>query len=879
QFARNIAEQKSCYMMYRGTNYDEPLTITNHDDAPNIITMFHLNESYMYDVYDPYIKFEINREDKTLKPIYYEKDDLIYDMSQNNNSMFQEEMNQYTGAWLQNIIDKKFHLTMEQYYTDEEHSGHYTIDIDEGGIDGHDMPFSVFESYCKENDFEIPDDYKKNLELNTLENILYQLKIEDIEISWDDEYDQIIAGDGEHLWQGKEFYDFLLDEVLVYEDGEQISINESDHQILLDFLKHQPIVERKPQPKIDYTIHDENLGKGTPKERYHHNIEAIKTLKKIERENRNATETEQEILAKYVGWGGLADVFDETKSSWSKEYLELKNELNEDEYRKARESTLSSFYTSPVVIEGIYKALEKMGFRYGNILEPSCGTGRFFGMIPNELKQSKLYGIELDSITGRIAKQLYQNANIAVEGYEETKLPDSFFDVAVGNVPFGQFKVMDKQYDKLNFNIHDYFFAKTVDKIRPGGLIAFVTSRYTMDKKNSTVRKYINERCELLGAIRLPNNAFDDTKAVSDILFLKKRDRPVVRDDLWVSTGFDEHGNIINQYFIDYPEMILGTVEKTRSMYGREDMTVVPYEDISLKEALNKAIDNIHGEIDEYVIEEDITEDEVIESIPADPNIRNFSYTVVDGDIYYRINSMMNKVEVSTTAKSRISGLIAIRDSVRRLIELQSEDYPEHEIRAEQLHLNEIYDDFTSKYGLISSRGNSLAFRDDSSFYLLCSLENLNEDGTLKSKADMFTKRTIKKKVDITHVDTANESLMVSLAEKGKVDLDYMSELCGHSIDEMIKELTGVIYKVPNILDNNAKDEYITADEYLSGNVREKLETAKLSAAIDSSYQKHVEALEKALPKNLSASEIEVRIGATWIPEDVYTQFVLDLLG
>ena len=879
QFAKNIAEQKSCYILYRGTSYDEPLTITNFTDEPEMIEMFHINENYITDVYDPYMKFEINREDKTLKPVYYEKDNLIYDISQNDNELIQEELDQYTETWLQNIIDKQLHLTMEQYYSDENRLGHYTIDIYDNAIDGHDMPYSIFKKYCRDYGFEIPPDYRQNLELNTLENILHQLKIEDIEISWDDEYDSIIAGDGDNLWQGKEFYDFMFDEVLVYEDGKPEVIGERDYQLLLDFSKIQPVIERKPQPKINYVINDENIGKGTPKERYHHNVEAIKILKQIEKEKRYATETEQEILAGYVGWGGLADVFDETKSSWSKEYLELKNFLNDDEYRQARESTLSSFYTSPLVIDGIYKALIKMGFQYGNILEPSCGTGRFFGMIPDELKQSKLYGIELDSITGRIAKQLYQNANIAVEGYEETKLPDSFFDVAVGNVPFGQFKVMDKQYDKLNFNIHDYFFAKTIDKVRPGGLIAFVTSRYTMDKKNSTVRKYINERCELIGAIRLPNNAFDDTKAVSDILFLKKRDRPIVRDDIWVSTGFDDRGNIINQYFIDHPEMILGTIEKTRSMYGREDLTVEPYEDISLQDALAQAIENIHGEIDEYVIEEDIAEDEVIESIPADPNIRNFSYTIHNDEIYYRINSVMNKVDVSATAKNRIIGLIAIRDSVRHLIELQSEDYPEHEIKDEQLHLNEIYDDFTSKYGLINSRGNSLAFRDDSSFYLLCSLENLNEDGTLKSKADMFTKRTIRKKMDITHVDTASEALMVSLTEKGKVNLKYMSELCGHSIDEIVKELDGVIYKIPHVLDSDTKDEYVIADEYLSGNVREKLETAKLSAGIDPSYQSHVKALEKAMPKDLSASEIEVRLGATWIPEDVYTQFVFELLG
>ena len=879
QFAGHIADNKSCYMLFRGTSYDMPLTITNHDDEPNIITMFHLDESNMVDIYDPLMKFEINRVEKTLKPIYYQKDDLIYDISQNNNDFQQSELDRYSESWLHNIIDKKLHLTMEQYYIDENHNGHYTIDIGQDGINGHDMPYSLFERYCYENHFDIPDNYRQNLELDILEKVVHQFNLKEIEVSWDDEYHQIIAGDGENLWQGKEFYDYLFDEIVIYEDGKPTNIKESDYALLVDFAKLQPVIEKKSQSKINYVIHDEDMGKGTPKERYRHNIEAIQTLKRIEKEKRNATATEQEVLARYVGWGGLADVFDEAKSSWSKEYLELKNILSEDEYRQARESTLSSFYTSPVVIDGIYKALENMEFRYGNILEPSCGIGRFFGMLPDSMKQSKLYGIELDSITGRIAKQLYQNANITVEGYEETKLPDSFFDVAIGNVPFGQFKVMDKQYDKLNFNIHDYFFAKTIDKVRPGGIIAFVTSRYTMDKKNSTVRKYINERCELIGAIRLPHTAFDDTKAISDILFLKKRDRPIVHDDLWVSTGLDEHGYIINQYFIEHPEMVLGTIEKSRSMYGREDLTVVPYEDISLKETLDKAISNIHGEIDEYVIEDDILQDEVIESIPADPSIRNFSYTVVDGNIYYRINSMMNKVDVSVTAKNRIIGLIAIRDSVRRLIELQSEDYPEDEIRAEQLHLNEIYDDFTLQYGLINSRGNSLAFRDDSSFYLLCSLENINEDGTLKSKADMFTKRTIRKKEDITHVDTASEALMVSLAEKGKINLDYMSELCGRSIDELVNELDGVIYKIPNVLDTDSKDEYVTADEYLSGNIREKLEIAKLSAGIDPIYQKHVEALEKALPQDLNASEIEVRLGATWIPEDVYTQFVFELLG
>ena len=774
---------------------DYPLSLS-YDRDEGLFDMYHFYETNGIEIMNPHMRFSIDQNDKTVKPVYYYNQDMNIEWDSASDIAI-EDMMEYALTWLQNIRDKGYYIAYKHLYINDEKDNLYSIEFDENGkISYTDLPHEYIDNY-----------------------------------------------------------------------GEPIVENESNDKTIIS------------TERINYQIKDEHLGAGTPKERYRNNVAAIKLLFSLEKENRLATSEEQEVLARYVGWGGISDVFDESKSSWSKEYEELKNLLNDGEYAMARESTLSSFYTSPIVIEGIHKVLEKMGFHYGNILEPSCGIGRFFGMIPDHMKESRLYGVELDSITGRIAKQLYQNANITVEGYEKSQLPNSFFDVAIGNVPFGQFKVIDKQYDKLNFNIHDYFFAKTIDKIRPGGLIAFVTSRYTMDKKNSTVRKYINERCELIGAIRLPNNAFDDTKAVSDIIFLKKRDRPVVCDDIWVSTGFDEYGNIMNQYFIDHPEMILGTVEKTRSMYGREDLTVIPYEDISLKDAINNATDNIHGNIDEYVIEDDIAEDEVIESIPADPNIRNFSYTVVDGEIYYRINSMMNKVDVSSTAKNRIIGLIAIRESVRRLIEFQSQDYSEEEIKAEQLYLNEIYDSFTSKHGLINSRANSLVFRDDSSFYLLCSLENINEDGTLKSKADMFTKRTIRKKVDITHVDTASEALMVSLGEKGKVDLEYMSELCNHSIDDMVDELDGVIYKIPHVLDSDTKDEYVTADEYLSGDVREKLEIARLSVAIDSTYHKHVQALEKVLPKDLSASEIEVRLGATWIPEDIYTQFVHELLG
>lgn len=645
--------------------------------------------------------------------------------------------------------------------------------------------------------------------------------------------------------------------------------------IVSDKIQKEDILINPVQSeKINYQIMDKDLGKRTPKERYNDNVVAIRLLFSLEKQGRNATKDEQDILSRYVGWGGLADVFDESKSNWANEYLELKSLLSEEEYKSARESTLTSFYTSPVVIESIYKALNNLGFRHGNILEPSCGIGNFFGKLPDEMKDSKMYGVELDSISGRIAKQLYQNSNIAIEGYEETKLPDSFFDVAVGNVPFGNFKVVDKKYDRLNFNIHDYFFAKTIDKVRPNGIIAFVTSRYTMDKRNSNVRRYINERCELLGAIRLPNDAFGDTKAVSDILFLQKRERPVLKDDDWVSTGITEEGYVINQYYIDHPEMILGTIEKTHAMYGREDITVVGYDE-PLNELLEKAIYNIKGHIDEVdIVEENENE---IESIPAVPQIRNYSYTVIGDKVYYRENSLMNKVDVGDTTFKRIKGMIRIRDTVRDLITYQSEDYPEEMIAKKQRELNDYYDVFTQAYGLLNSRGNTIAFREDSSFYLLCSLENLNEDGTLKSKAAMFTQRTIRKKKEFNNVATANEALMVSLSEKAKVDINYMSELTGISNEKIKEDLDGIIFKVPSVL-NEEQEEYVTADEYLSGNIREKLEVAKMSAAIDPKYQKNVEALEKAMPKELTASEIEVRLGATWIPVEIYQQFLYELL-
>ena len=762
--------------------------------------------------------------------------------------------------------------------------------------------------YYEVNGIEVSEPYmtfKVDFSKELLEPISYKNDSIDIEISSDNKNKDALSTKDDLENYANQWLDKLLEKNYIVEseqvfkdsinkreiyhidyDGSFIVYTDMPYSLVKEFAdnynyivsdkiqKEDILINPVQSEKINYQIMDKDLGKRTPKERYNDNVAAIRLLFSLEKQGRNATKDEQDILSRYVGWGGLADAFDESKSNWANEYLELKSLLSEEEYKSARESTLTSFYTSPVVIESIYKALNNLGFRHGNILEPSCGIGNFFGMLPDEMKGSKMYGVELDSISGRIAKQLYQNSNIAIEGYEETKLPDSFFDVAVGNVPFGNFKVVDKKYDRLNFNIHDYFFAKTIDKVRPNGIIAFVTSRYTMDKRNSNVRRYINERCELLGAIRLPNDAFGDTKAVSDILFLQKRERPVLKDDDWVSTGITEEGYVINQYYIDHPEMILGTIEKTHAMYGREDITVVGYDE-PLNESLGKAIYNIKGHIDEFdIVEEDEYE---IESIPADPQVRNYSYTVIGDKVYYRENSLMNKVDVGDTTFKRIKGMIRIRDTVRDLITYQSEDYPEEMIAKKQRELNDYYDVFTQAYGLLNSRGNTIAFREDSSFYLLCSLENLNEDGTLKSKAAMFTQRTIRKKKEFNNVATANEALMVSLSEKAKVDINYMNELTGISNEKIKEDLDGIIFKVPSVL-NEEQEEYVTADEYLSGNIREKLEVAKMSAAIDPKYQKNVEALEKAMPKELTASEIEVRLGATWIPVEIYQQFLYELL-
>lgn len=645
-----------------------------------------------------------------------------------------------------------------------------------------------------------------------------------------------------------------------------------------------PIASPKEEiPQANYRIHDDNFQVGTPKERYQHNVAAIQLLFSLEEEQRNATVEEQEILARYVGWGGLADVFDETKSSWSQEYREVKNLLTEHEYTSARESTLTAFYTAPIVAKAMYQAIENMGFRYGNILEPSCATGNFLGMLPDALQESKLYGIELDVISGRIAQKLYPKSNIVVGGYENVDLPDSFFDVAIGNIPFGQFKVNDKRYDKLNYRIHDYFFAKTMDKVRPGGIIAFITSRFTMDKENASIRNYINERAELIGAIRLPNSAFKSaagTKVVSDILFLQKRERPSIEDAAWLDTEKDALGNTINSYFVKNPEMVLGTIGMTQAMYGRETLDVLPYEDISLEESLQGAIMNIHTQMEEYLIDESLDTQEEVDSIPADFSVRNFSYTVHEDEIYYRENSIMRKINTTVTSKNRMLGLIEIRESVRELIRLQTEDASDYEIKKEQAHLNNLYDNYITKYGLINARGNSIAFRDDSSYFLLTSLEILDEDGNLKRKADMFYKRTIRKQEVIERVDTALEALPVSLAEKGKVDIAFMASLCDKQEAEVLHDLHGIVFEEPFLEGMMAPERtvYLTSDEYLSGNIREKLVIAKAAFQLDEKYKGHVEALEQALPEPLAAAEISVRIGATWIGTEDYRAYIFELL-
>ena len=632
----------------------------------------------------------------------------------------------------------------------------------------------------------------------------------------------------------------------------------------------------------NFHITDDDLGVGGPKQKFARNIEAIRTLFKLEEEHRGATAEEQQVLSQYVGWGGLADAFDPSKDSWAKEYAELKGLLSEDEYAAARSSTLNAHYTSPTVIRAIYDAVERMGFQSGNILEPSMGVGNFFGMLPTSMADSRLYGVELDSITGRIAKKLYPQADITVAGFETTDRRD-FYDLAVGNVPFGQYKVNDKAYNKLGFSIHNYFFAKAIDQVRPGGVVAFVTSRYTMDSKDSTARKHMAERADLLGAIRLPSNAFRanaGTDVVSDIIFLQKRDRPIDHEPDWVQLGKTEDGFAINQYFVDHPEMVLGVLSTESTQYGREELTVAPLEGISLADQLAEAVQHIEGQYTAAEVDDpDIAEEEAARrTLPADPEVKNFSYTVVDGEVFYRENSVMTQVELSDTAKGRVTGMVELRQIVNELIDQQLNDYPDEDIKATQAKLNAAYDAFTAKYGLLNDRKNGRLFEQDSSYYLLCSLENLDEQGQLKSKAAMFTKRTIRPERTVTSVDTPSEALAVSIGEHGKVDLPYMAELLGTpgEYGRITTELSGVIFKDPAADPTDPEAGWQMADEYLSGDVRAKLRMAQFAAETNPEFAVNVDALIKAQPRELEASEIDVRLGATWLAPEIIQKFMTE---
>ena len=630
------------------------------------------------------------------------------------------------------------------------------------------------------------------------------------------------------------------------------------------------------EPRHNYRITEDTLGVGGAKEKFRNNMAAINLLHELELENRLATPEEQETLSKYVGWGGLSMAFDEHNTAWADEFKELYASLSPEEYRAAMESTLTAFYTPPVVVKGMYEALERLGFSEGSFLEPSCGTGNFFGLLPDAMAGSKLYGVEIDPLTGKIAKQLYQKANISVQGFEETKLPDDHFDVVIGNVPFGDFKVNDSRYNAQKFLIHDYFFAKALDKVRAGGVVAFITSKGTMDKASPEIRKYIAQRAELLGAIRLPDNTFRanaGTEVTSDILFLQKRDRVIDTEPDWVHLDTDENGIMMNSYFVQHPEMILGEMKMESTRFGF-DSACKAYQDIPLSELLHNAVQNIQGEIPEYENELDEISDGLDASIPADPNVRNFSYALVDGKVYFREDDRMTPAAASVTAENRIKGLIQIRDCVRKLIEYQTEDYPDDLIHTEQENLNRLYDSFTKQYGLINNRGNSLAFASDESYFLLCSLEVLDDEGNFKRKADMFTKRTIKPHREITSVETASEALALSIGEKARVDLPYMEQLTGKPKEEIIKDLQGVIFRIPA----TEPAQYVTADEYLSGNVRAKLITAEAAAKENPEFAVNAQALKQVIPQDLSAAEISVRLGTTWIPQEDIQRFVMELL-
>ena len=739
----------------------------------------------------------------------------------------------------------------------------------------------------KEVSYKVGDEVVVDLSTRTIEGTIGYVGETDVRIdtsahghSWDNEVinrQQFEEGLRQKEPDEPELTDEELDELPISAviDGE---VQTFPNAAALDEALH---AEPVPEPAGNFHITDEHLGEGGAKQKYARNIEAIKTLFRLEEEHRGASAEEQEVLAQYVGWGGLADAFDPNKDNWAKEYTELKGMLSEDEYAAARGSVLNAHYTSPTVIRAIYDAVEKMGFRSGNILEPSMGVGNFFGMLPDTMQDSRLYGVELDSITGRIAQKLYPQADITVAGFETTDRRD-FYDLAVGNVPFGNYKVADKAYNKLGFSIHNYFFAKAIDQVRPGGIVAFVTSRYTMDSKDSTARKHMAERADLLGAIRLPNNAFKanaGTEVVSDIIFLQKRDRPIDHEPDWVQLGKTEDGFAINQYFVDHPEMVLGQLTMESTQYGH-DLTVAPIEGTSLADQLAEAVQHIEGNYTAVEIAApDVADAEAQrKTLPADPTVKNFSYTVVDGEIYYRENSIMTQIELSDNAKGRVAGMVELRQIVNELIDQQLNDFPDEDIKASQAKLNAAYDAFTAKYGLINDKKNARLFDDDSSYYLLCSLENLDENKNLKSKADMFTKRTIRPERVVTSVDTPSEALAVSIGEHGKVDLPYMAELLGTpgNCERITTELSGVIFKDPAADADDPEAGWQTADEYLSGNVRDKLRMAQLAAESHPEFKVNVDALTKAQPKDLEASEIDVRLGATWLAPSIVQQFMME---
>ena len=740
----------------------------------------------------------------------------------------------------------------------------------------------------KEVSYKVGDEVVVDLPTRTIEGTIGYVCETDVRIdtsahghSWDNEVinrQQFEEGLRQKEPDEPELTDEELDELPISAviDGE---VQTFPNAAALDEALH---AEPVPEPAGNFHITDEHLGEGGAKQKYARNIEAIKTLFRLEEEHRGASAEEQEVLAQYVGWGGLADAFDPNKDNWAKEYTELKGMLSEDEYAAARGSVLNAHYTSPTVIRAIYDAVEKMGFRSGNILEPSMGVGNFFGMLPDTMQDSRLYGVELDSITGRIAQKLYPQADITVAGFETTDRRD-FYDLAVGNVPFGNYKVADKAYNKLGFSIHNYFFAKAIDQVRPGGIVAFVTSRYTMDSKDSTARKHMAERADLLGAIRLPNNAFRanaGTDVVSDIIFLQKRDRPIDHEPDWVQLGKTEDGFAINQYFVDHPEMVLGELTTESTQYGREELTVAPIEGANLADQLAEAVQHIEGQYTAAEVDTpDIAEEEATRrTLPADPEVKNFAYTVVDGEVFYRENSVMTQVELSDTAKGRVTGMVELRQIVKDLIDQQLNDFPDEDIKETQAKLNAAYDAFTAKYGLLNDRKNGRLFEQDSSYYLLCSLENLDEQGQLKSKAAMFTKRTIRPERTVTSVDTPSEALAVSIGEHGKVDLPYMAELLGtpDEYGRITTELSGVIFKDPAADPTDPEAGWQTADEYLSGNVRDKLRMAQLAAESHPEFKVNVDALTKAQPKDLEASEIDVRLGATWLDPSIVQQFMME---